>query len=90
MASSTAVSTFSGTKLFKSATAGSSWSAVGAGLPGVTTNTVIVDTADAQRVFVGTDIGVYESSDGGATLPWRAGAGTADMAQLDGNPMLRG
>ncbi len=35
---------------------------------GVTTNTVLVDTANAQRVFVGTDIGVYESVDGGANF----------------------
>lgn len=62
------VSTFTGTKLFKSTTAGASWSAIGAGLPGVTTNTVIVDTVDPQRVFVGTDIGVYESTDGGANF----------------------
>lgn len=62
------VSTFTGTKLFKSTTAGASWSAAGAGLPGVTANTVMVDTADTQRVFVGTDIGVYESSDGGASF----------------------
>lgn len=62
------VSTFTGIKLYKSTTAGSSWSAMGAGLPGVTTNSVIVDTADPQRVFVGTDIGVYESTDGGANF----------------------
>lgn len=62
------VSTFTGTKLYKSTTAGSSWSAIGSGLPGVTTNSVIVDTANPQRVFVGTDIGVYESLDGGTSF----------------------
>lgn len=59
------VSTFTGTKLYKSTNAGATWTPLGAGLPGVTTNSVIVDTADPQRVFVGTDIGVYESTDGG-------------------------
>ncbi|MBL8297090.1 MAG: hypothetical protein JNN30_01975 [Rhodanobacteraceae bacterium] len=62
------VSTFTGTKLYKSTTAGSSWTAIGSGLPGVTTNTVMVDTANPQRIFVGTDIGVYESTDGGTSF----------------------
>jgi photosystem II stability/assembly factor-like uncharacterized protein len=62
------VSTFTGTKLYKSTNAGSTWNAIGSGLPGVTTNSVVVDTANPQRVFVGTDIGVYESTDGGANF----------------------
>jgi hypothetical protein len=49
-------------------TSGSDWEAIGEGLPTLPANTVIVDPFDSERVFVGTDIGVYESTDGGDTF----------------------
>jgi hypothetical protein len=49
-------------------TGGSDWEEIGAGLPTLPANTVIVDPFDSGRVFVGTDIGVYESTDGGDTF----------------------
>jgi photosystem II stability/assembly factor-like uncharacterized protein len=49
-------------------TGGSDWEAIGEGLPTLPANTVIVDPFDSDRVFVGTDIGVYESTDGGDTF----------------------
>ncbi|MEO8673354.1 MAG: hypothetical protein ABI411_18725, partial [Tahibacter sp.] len=61
-------STFGTAKLYKSLNSGSSWSAVGAGLPVVPANSVLVDTLEPQRVFVGTDIGVYESINGGVNF----------------------
>jgi photosystem II stability/assembly factor-like uncharacterized protein len=47
---------------------GGDWEAIGAGLPTIPANTVIVDPLESQRVFVGTDIGAYESTDGGETF----------------------
>ena len=47
---------------------GADWEAIGAGLPTIPANTVVVDPLDSQRIFVGTDIGAYESTDGGATF----------------------
>ena len=41
------------------------WEAIGAGLPEIPANSVAIDPLDSQRIFVGTDIGVYESTDGG-------------------------
>jgi ligand-binding sensor domain-containing protein len=38
---------------------------VGGGLPNVPANAVAIDPVDPQRVFVGTDVGVYESQNGG-------------------------
>ncbi|UXI69080.1 WD40/YVTN/BNR-like repeat-containing protein [Tahibacter amnicola] len=61
-------SAFGGSKLYKSTNGGSTWSAAGTGLPDVPANSVVVDTVNTQRVFVGTDIGVYESTDGGASF----------------------
>jgi hypothetical protein len=59
---------FSGTHLYRSTTGGSSWQAVGIGLPNVPANTVAIDPINTQRIFVGTDVGVYESTDGGDTF----------------------
>ncbi len=47
---------------------GRDWEAIGTGLPTIPANTVVVDPLDSQRIFVGTDIGAYESTDGGATF----------------------
>ena len=56
---------FGAAQLYRSTTGGTAWSAVGAGLPNVPANAVAVDPLNANRVFVGTDVGVYESTDGG-------------------------
>lgn len=61
-------STFDGNKLYRSTTGGTTWVAVGSGLPDVPANTVAIDAINRQRVFVGTDIGVYVSEDGGDTF----------------------
>jgi hypothetical protein len=59
---------FNLSRLYKSTTGGTTWTAVGAGLPNIPANAVAVDPSDSRRVFVGTDIGVYESADYGATF----------------------
>lgn len=43
------------------------WVASGTGLPDVPANAFAIDPVSPNRVFVGTDVGVYESSDGGGT-----------------------
>ncbi len=47
---------------------GADWVAVGAGLPSLPANSVAIDPLDSNRIFVGTDIGVYQSTDGGDTF----------------------
>jgi len=59
---------FSGSKLYRTTTGGSTWTALGTGLPNIPANTVAIDPLNTQRIFVGTDIGVYESVDGGANF----------------------
>jgi hypothetical protein len=59
---------FSGSKLYRTTSGGGTWTALGAGLPNIPANTVVIDPLNLQRVFVGTDIGVYESVDGGANF----------------------
>jgi photosystem II stability/assembly factor-like uncharacterized protein len=53
---------------------GRDWETIGAGLPALPANSVAIDPLDSRRIFVGTDIGVYVSADGGDTFePFMAG-----------------
>lgn len=65
------VSGFGVTNLFKSTNGGATWSAsVGSGgtaLPQIPALSVVVNPGDSQQVFVGTDLGVFTSIDGGAS-----------------------
>jgi photosystem II stability/assembly factor-like uncharacterized protein len=63
-----AVSGFGSAHLFKSVDAGTTWTAVGNSLPDVPTSAVIVDPLIPQNVYVGNDLGVFASTDGGITF----------------------
>lgn len=82
--------TFTGSSVYKSVNGGASWTAVpGTGanvLPMVPATAVVVDPFDGNRVYVGTDIGVYTSADGGAN--WyreNAGFGNVSVEHLEIN-----
>jgi len=65
-------STFSGVAVYKSVNGGASWAPiVGTGataLPALPVHTIVVDPTNTQRLYVGTDAGVFTSIDGG--LNW--------------------
>lgn len=61
-------SVFGGAKLYRSTTAGTTWTAAGAGLPDVPVNAIRIDPLNTQRIFVGTDVGVYVSENGGSNF----------------------
>ena len=61
-------SVFGGSKLYRSTDFAVSWTAVGNGLPDVPANSVAVDPANGARIFVATDVGVFESLDSGANF----------------------
>ncbi len=42
------------------------WTAAGAGIPSVPINALVIDPANSNHIYAGTDIGVYISTDGGA------------------------
>jgi hypothetical protein len=46
------------------------WAASGTGLPDVPVNAMAIDPVTPSKLYVGTDVGVYRSQDGGAT--WTA------------------
>ncbi len=50
------------------------WTAAGNGIPDVPVNAFAIDPANAQNLFAGTDIGVFHSTDGGASwVPFSTG-----------------
>jgi len=58
------------------------WTAANSGLPAVPVNAFVVDPLDSNRLYAGTDIGVYNSIDGGANwLPF--GTGLPRVAVFD-------
>jgi hypothetical protein len=56
-----------GGRVFLSDDGGTSWTDRTAGLPGLPINAVEVDSANRSRIWVGADLGVYQSVDAGAT-----------------------
>jgi hypothetical protein len=60
--------TIGGGRVFRSDNGGSSWlDRTTAALPGLPINAIEVDNANANRVWVAADLGVYQSLDGGAS-----------------------
>ncbi len=59
---------FGASRLYYSTTGGTTWTAIGGGLSDVPANAVAIDPVDNDRIFVGTDVGVFESTDGGTTF----------------------
>jgi photosystem II stability/assembly factor-like uncharacterized protein len=57
-------------KIFRSDTGGSAWTNCTSGLPSIPLNAVAVDPLNTQRVWVAAEVGVYETTDLGAT--WAA------------------
>ncbi len=66
----TAYVVFSGfgtSHLFKTTDAGNSWIDKGAGLPDVPTSAIVIDPDYTDRIYLGNDLGVFVSLDGGDT-----------------------
>jgi photosystem II stability/assembly factor-like uncharacterized protein len=69
------------------------WTASGNGIPSVPVNAFVVDPADSNVLYAGTDIGVYQSTDGGANwAPFNTGLPRVpvfDLAFQDAHRVLR-
>ncbi|MCG8328358.1 MAG: T9SS type A sorting domain-containing protein [Chitinophagales bacterium] len=51
--------------LYRTSNGGANWEAIGEGLPDVPANTIIIDPVVPTDIYVGTDLGIYASFDGG-------------------------
>ena len=66
------------------------WSASGFGLPDVPVNAFAIDPMVPSRVFAGTDVGVYQSFDGGATwAPYTTGMPVVSVFDMKIQPTSR-
>src|SRR5207245_9958202 len=73
--------------------ASANWTAAGSGIPSVPINAIAIDPANSNNIFAGTDIGVYNSTDGGASwAPFGTGlprSAVFDLALQNANRILR-
>jgi photosystem II stability/assembly factor-like uncharacterized protein len=68
--------------VYRSANQGDTWTSVSGNLPDIPANDLVVDPTDTQRLYLGTDIGVYASLDRGQS--WFAlGTGMPLQAVFD-------
>jgi photosystem II stability/assembly factor-like uncharacterized protein len=58
---------FGTSHLFRSTDAGQTWGDIGAALPDVPTSSLVVDPSYPNHLYVGNDIGVYVSTNGGGS-----------------------
>lgn len=82
----TAYVTFSGytasSKIYKTTNYGTNWTNISGNLPNIPTNCVLVNPANTNNLFVGTDLGVFSTTDGGSS--WVAdNAGMANVPVFD-------
>ncbi len=57
----------SGNKIFKTTNYGVNWTNISGNLPNIPVNCIVVNPADANNLFVGTDLGVFSTTNGGSS-----------------------
>jgi hypothetical protein len=67
--------------VFKSTNEGSSWTNISGDLPNIPTNTIKVQPGNAAKLYVGTDLGLYISTNGGTN--WFQDNGIPHTALID-------
>ncbi len=77
------VSTFGATHLWRSTDSGATWSAFGGALPDVPFHSVLVETGDSSRIYVGTDRGIFVTPDGGTSWFYALGFPRVPVEWMD-------
>jgi hypothetical protein len=66
------------------------WTVAGTGIPDVPVNSFAIDPANTQRVFAGTDIGVFRSDNGGTSwTPFNDGLPRVPVFGMEFHPLHR-
>lgn len=72
----------SGSKVFKTTNFGMNWTNITSNLPNIPVNCIVVNPASANNIFIGTDLGVFSTVDGGSS--WvQDNSGLANVAVAD-------
>lgn len=58
---------FSSGNIWRTTNYGTNWTDISAGLPAAPINSVVIKPSDSSSLYVGTEVGVFASADGGAT-----------------------
>ena len=85
---STAFATFSGfssgNKVYKTTNYGVSWTNISSNLPNIPVSCIVVNPGNVNNIFVGTDLGVFSTADGGSSwVQDNAGLANVSVADLD-------
>lgn len=88
-----AYATFSGygtSHVYKSTDAGKTWNDISSNLPDIPTQSVCVDPLNPTDIYVGTDLGVYRTQNGGGSWePWFDGMPYAMVLDVTYSPVDR-
>ncbi len=81
---------FGESRLYRSLSGGTTWEAIGTGIPDVPANAVAIDPLHPTRIFVGSDVGIFESIDNGDNFEsmmvgFPIGAPVSDL-EIDDDP----
>ena len=73
-----------GNHVFKSINGGDAWQNVTNNFPNIPCNSIVIDPDHSEYIYVGTDLGTYISSDGGASWEeWNTGLPNVVVDELD-------
>src|SRR5437763_5592611 len=76
------VSGFGTSHVFRTTNFGAGWTDISGNLPNIPVNAVLLDPgAPTSTIFIGTDLGVFSTTDGGAT--WRPVPGLPNVVVMD-------
>jgi photosystem II stability/assembly factor-like uncharacterized protein len=74
----------SAAKVAKTTNLGATWTNITGNLPGVPLNAIVVDDQDTDRIFVGSDVGVWETTDAGVSWhPFETGLPNSVVVDLE-------
>ncbi|MBI3766548.1 MAG: hypothetical protein HY277_08630, partial [Ignavibacteriales bacterium] len=58
---------FGSTHIYKTTNSGSTWTNISGNYPNIPVNSIVLRTTSPRMIFIGTDVGVYRSTDDGTT-----------------------